>query len=391
MVFNDFLEQYRQYLGSILSSGAADDYKSHLNKINKKRPGAKALLDDVADSGNNSTQLKIYYDLVTLVENTILTERVVDLKNQMKRWKRALPKLEEFLKQNQNAPSPVAPRKTKKSAPPYIPPRRGADFENDLVEYDGNVDVNEMVPCLCKAILEELAKIHDFFAPQFESAQREDLVKAISSEYWGNIRVILKKECPCKEYKNSDEYFDKKIRELLDRGEKITITKAEQLMRFTDRITGKYVQGDPRIYIYYNQFDANCWDEYIAQIRNTLAHEYVHHLEDMYCMKFRIKPFMDARVSEAVADFGGVFYSISRGGTKGGQYDLDVAQQRYDAWVDRLDSSWPYANAYYLVYKMPNPLHVNFDDYHRYGAFDKFCDVFECLTDVKLAYAKLME
>ena len=387
MTFKDFLEKYRQYLESILGIGTANDYKAHLNQIYKKIPGAKVLLDDVADSGNNFTQLKIYDDLVTLVENTILAEKEVYLKNQMKRWKTALPKLEKFLKQNQNAPSPVAPRKTKKSAPPYNPPKRGADFESDLVKYDDNVDVKEMVPGLCNAILEELSKIHDFFASQFASAKREELLRAVFSECWGRVRVILKKECPYKEYKNSDEYFDKKIRELLARGEKITITKAEQLMRFTDRITGEYMQNDPRIYIYYNQFDSNCWDEYIAQIINTLAHEYVHYLEDTYCMRFRIKPFKDSRVSEAVADFGGVLYSIF----KGGKYDLGVAQQRYDAWVDRLGSSWPYANAYYLVCKMPNPLHVIFDDYHRYGSFDKFSDVFERLPDVNRAYAKLME
>ena len=387
MTFEDFLEQYRQYLGSILSIGTADDYKSHLNQIYEIIPGAKVLLDNVADSGNNSTQLKIYYDLVTLVENRILAEQAVDLQNKMRRWRKTLPYLEKFLKQNQNAPSPVAPRKTKKSAPPYMPPRRGEDSENELVKYASNVDVNEMVPGLCEAILAELSKIYDFFAPQFAKAKREDLLRAIFAEYWGRIRVILKKECPCKEYKNSDEYFDKKIRELLDRGKKITIAKAKQFMSFTDRIAGKYVPGDPRIYIYYNQFDAHCWDEYIAQIRNTLAHEFVHHLEDTYCMSFGKKPFQDARVSEAVADFGGVVYSIYNGG----KYDLDVAQQCYDAWVDRLGSSWPYAHAYYLVYKMPNPLHVTFNDYYRYGSFDKFFDVFERLHDVKRAYAKLME
>ena len=129
MTFKDFLEKYRQYLESILGIGTANDYKAHLNQIYKKIPGAKVLLDDVADSGNNSTQLKIYDDLVTLVENTILAEKEIYFKNKMKRWKTALPKLEKFLKQNQNAPSPVAPRKTKKSAPPYKPPKRGADFE----------------------------------------------------------------------------------------------------------------------------------------------------------------------------------------------------------------------------------------------------------------------
>ena len=40
---------------------------------------------------------------------------------------------------------------------------------------------------------------------------------------------------------------------------------------------------------------------------------------------------------------------------------------------------------------MPNPLHITFNDYYRYGSFAKFLDVFERLPDVKRAYAKLME
>jgi hypothetical protein len=155
------------------------------------------------------------------------------------------------------------------------------------------------------------------------------------------------------------------------------------------RIGGMFVENPcPHIEIYFNQFGASCWDEYLAQIGNTLAHEYMHYLEYEHCRRHGQKSFVDERASEALADFFGVLYSINRSSKN----DLKVAIKKYDRWKELDGSGWPYAYALYFYCVNGNEMSFssNYSDYIRHGFVNKLIDVFSNTLNPKDAYYKLI-
>ena len=180
----------------------------------------------------------------------------------------------------------------------------------------------------------------------------------------------------------------KKINEMVANGTIVDLSATRRIMRHTTRIGGMFVDKPYlHIEIYFNQFAASCWDEYISKIGNTLAHEYMHYLEYEYCKRQGQESFVDKRVSEALADFFGVIYSIARKQ----RYDLEVARNKYDLWRTFEGSGWPYAYAlhFYSVLGCEMPFASIIEDYIKHGSVNKLIEVFYATPNPNTAYDKL--
>lgn len=247
------------------------------------------------------------------------------------------------------------------------------------MDYADNVSEEERVPGLCGAIEDVYHAVCDF--------AREQLGERCELGEIPQIRVILKKECPTRTYRNDSEYIAKKLNEIAQQGRQITAKDVENASRITTRTRGVFYHKntDPYIVIYYRQFKVDNWCEYIAGIANTLAHEYAHYLEYLCCSRCSTEPFEDSCVSEAMADFFGVLFSINRGGA----CDLAVAQNEYDEWVEHFGSSWPYAEAlrfYTVGGNELSPFSNNYADYETHGSIEKFVCAFKNCPEPAKAY-----
>jgi hypothetical protein len=182
----------------------------------------------------------------------------------------------------------------------------------------------------------------------------------------------------------------KKINEMVASGMVVDLSTTRRILRHKMRICGTFVDEPyPHIEIYFNQFSASCWDEYLAKVGNVLAHEYLHYLEYEHCRRNGHESYADDRVSEALADFFGALYSIDRA-TKN---DLAVALNKYNLWRVLDGSGWPYAYAlyFYCIKGKEMPFSSNYADYIRHGSINKLVDVFDATPIPKDAYDKLMK
>ena len=254
----------------------------------------------------------------------------------------------------------------------------GEDPESDNIKYADNVLPEQQVPQLCGRLESEYNRIIEF--------ARHILGDCFSDCFPERIRVELRKECPSRIYFNNDKYVTKKINELIKKREIVTEKEISKILRFEDRIAGLFIDKTPHIVIYFNQFYADTWDEYIAKIAKTLAHEYAHYLEYAYCKVNDSKSYQDACVSEAIADFFGVLYSVYSKGV----YNLQVAKERYNKWIERFGSGWPYAYALYF-YKVDGSEKDFLDDFDEYGkSIQKLIRVFKATPNGSDAFNKLI-
>ena len=192
------------------------------------------------------------------------------------------------------------------------------------------------------------------------------------------IRVELRKECPSRTYINNDDYVSKKINALIKRGQLVTTEDVSNILRFNMRIAGEFIADDiPYIRIYFNQFDAKSMNEYISMVVNVLAHEFAHYLEYEYCKLKEKKHYRDARVSEAIADFFGVLFSLFRKKLIKQQFDLQIVENRYNTWKDRDGSNWPYAYALNFLAKPYKNKLLEYSDNEIKEACEKLRRVFK--------------
>ena len=266
----------------------------------------------------------------------------------------------------------------------------GDDEESGWVYYNKNVEDGEKVPDLCRKLQTEYLEFIYHFA--------EDLLSQLyGKDFPEPIKVELCKECPSKIYLFNDEYIARKINEVVDKCGSMDAKTYAKISRLCMRINGEFIDGStPKIKIYYNQFSAKSEDEYMAKISKTLAHEFLHYLEFAYCKIKKSEYYQDERVSEALADFFGVAYSIKRGNDLSrrgvcGTYRVDVAEARHDLWEELEGSGWPYAFAlhFYTVNGILYDFSPNFIDYQVWGSIGKFVEVFNSTPDVVDAYDKL--
>ena len=262
---------------------------------------------------------------------------------------------------------------------PIMSLSKGKDSETELISYD-NVPEEEQVPELCCNLENVYESILNFACQIFGDRAYPLQLR--------RIPVILKQNCPSRIYFHNDEYVMKKINERVKNGENVDILETRRIMRHTMRICGMFVDKPrPHIEIFFNQFDALCMDEYIAKIGNTLAHEYMHYLEYELCRYYGKKAFTDDNVSEALADFYGVLYSIKRGG----KYDLSVAENKHHLWKELEGSGWPYAYALYFYKVGGNEMRfsTNYADYVKHRSVNKLVEVFKATPNPEDAYDKL--
>ena len=264
---------------------------------------------------------------------------------------------------------------------PFTPYIQGPDEEGQYVKYK-EVPEELQVPGLCKTLECEYLECIFRFAKKIFG-------EIFDQNFPDPVYVELRKECPSRIYLNNNKYIAEKINELINKGKAITAEEVSKIVSFEDRIAGMFVQQpQPHIEIYFNQYDADNEEEYFAMVFKTLAHEFAHYLEYALCEReIDAIPFSNEFVSEAIADFFGVLYSINRGG----KYDINVSKARYALWKKREGSDWPYAYALYF-YKVIDKKMVFSDvfaDYRHFGCIKKLVDVFSSSAEVTVAYNKL--
>ncbi len=136
-----------------------------------------------------------------------------------------------------------------------------------------------------------------------------------------------------------------------------------------EKVLGAFFSSPkPYIEIYHRNLDPHN----SAQIRQCLAHEYLHYLH----YAFADEKFSEARkeLTEALADFFGVLYSIHQKGKD----NLSVAKKRYNLWKKNFGTYWPYANALYFYQVGGNEMKYS-SDYNQYachGCIGKFVQIF---------------
>ena len=269
---------------------------------------------------------------------------------------------------------------------PITHPWQGRDENSELVYYNDNVDINKRVEGLCEKL--EIEYIE--YLTHFASYIFRDI---IDGEFY-LPKVVLCKECPSKIWTNSDSFVTRKVNELIKKGDLVNEQQIAQILRHHTRICGEFIHNPhPLIKIYFNQFDSADWYEYFAEISQTLAHEYMHYLEYEYCRRSGNKSFNDANVSEALADFFSVIYSLKRATDIfdiTAKYRIEVAEKRYNEWVKWDDSGWPYAYALYFMKKRIKGFSPIFREYYDKGCIEKLRIVFVATLNPKDAYDKLV-
>ena len=142
--------------------------------------------------------------------------------------------------------------------------------------------------------------------------------------------------------------------------------------------------------MYYNAIGGKTRKEMIAGLANVLAHEYMHYMEYRYCLLRGVTSYKNEKLSEAMAEFFGVLYVLQRKCFS--NYALNekanVAEHRYNEWVNRFGTCWPYAEAlhFYTVNGNTSGFSFNYADYVNNGATNKLVEVFINCFDHKCAY-----
>ena len=156
---------------------------------------------------------------------------------------------------------------------------------------------------------------------------------------------------------------------------------------FTTEITGEFYSGydqfGPHIVLYYNVIG-----DVLEKFVQVLAHEYMHYMEYRYCSANGVSFYVNEEVSEAMADFFSVAYSIKCHKNLHSGELVKVARERYNHWEKRFYSPWPYAQAllFYKVCGKTMTFSDDYTDYEIHGSIQKLVSVFGSCTDTNQAY-----
>lgn len=391
MTKNELFEKFRGYLigGNMKSSSAS--YISYIKELDEKIPSITNLLNLIAGSNRVAKQVWFANEIILEIEKTFAAS-YHPLKYKKGDYTSTIYKLIELL---QGQPCVNKNRRESVATPhalegeeqdPFAPPKRGNDSSEEysrLVKYNANVSAVEKVEDLCGRIESEYRELVYHFA-------RDILGGYFEQDFPPLIKVILCKECPSKIYLNSDAYVAKKINELIKLGKTVSSADVSKILRFNMRIAGEFVPGNvPYIKIYFNQFDTESMEEYVSSVMNVLAHEFAHYLEYEYCKCYKVQHYQDARVSEAIADFFGSLFSCYRSGIIITSFDFAVVEKRYNGWIEREGSGWPYAYALHFLHA---PYKSKFSEYSEAeldAACEKLRRVFKATTNAEVAFDEL--
>ena len=225
---------------------------------------------------------------------------------------------------------------------------------------------------------------------------RDEFFTKACQERIERIPVILSPEKKKKTYKLGDAEIAKQICELVQKkGNNVTEKEIMAILKnkdgFTDLITGEFIkEPEPKIILYYNAIGGKTRQKRIAGLANVLAHEYMHYMEYRYCLLRGVTSYKNEKLSEAMADFFGVLYVLQRKCFS--NYALNekasVAEHRYNEWVNRFGTCWPYAEALHFYTVNGNTMGFSFDyaNYVNHGAIKKLIEVFINSFDPRCAY-----
>lgn len=285
-------------------------------------------------------------------------------------------------------------------------------YGNYPIYYDSKVPENKKILGL-RSFIEKIM-IH-LFGSRGSYVLFDEIIKdfrAINMD-WG-IPIILSNDTPVTKYKESDEYIARKIIELFEEASsEESDTLNEEIMgilrkreysvptlgmyfsrgaeKFVDRSVSLPNGDRPYITIYYKNFGTIDEDEYMSGIAMTCAHEFFHFLHNILAMDtFNDTGKFSTSVKEALADFSSVMFILwSKNHFSTEAANLHVARDRYNAWVSKFGSAWPYANAlyFYMVNNRQYPYSTEYDAYLLMGSLIKFNAVLkESRVGMKGAY-----
>ena len=223
---------------------------------------------------------------------------------------------------------------------PNMMPQKGADEIGSYISYSNDVPASEQVVGLCAYLEMEYYKILDFVWKLLEgNIYRRDLIKIPA---------------------------------------KLTSRSGES--NFV------YAEGSkPYIVISFDAIGSRNWREYTSIMSNRLFFEYIKYIEYACCKREKVLPFQNPYLSEAVADFSAMLYSVHRGR----HTDLLIANRRYDEWVRQFGVGCTWHNAHALYFCTVNGKKMEYRDYYEdylyHGSVDKVKNVFDKIHDSKNA------
>lgn len=264
----------------------------------------------------------------------------------------------------------------KKRCPRLLRLPLGADTPINRVSY-ANVPKYKQVPGLCEYVDRCLDKIKEMAKKIFAKHEPNRLTEGND---FGYLRVKL--SCVCRMGYSNDKTDKQIAQDIVDKsienGEPLSVEQVLELIQqreFEDRMLGCFTWGKnrPQITIYYMNFHTSSYKTFYAMIFNTLAHEYMHYFEHLVRRRLARRFTKNKIVSEAMADFFALLCSVF----KHDSYSLEVAQKRYNLWLKRQNSNWPYSCALYffLVNGRVMNFSADYNDYVQQGSVEKLNDV----------------
>ena len=276
----------------------------------------------------------------------------------------------------------------------------GGDIKTPLVKYESSVFPSQQVAGLCRFIEGIYPDVIAYAENVLGYAG--NVFGDLISNNMRRIPVFLSKEQPEKTYLPDVDEVTKRICErceyfcegckgrdpgecehcdgcdMYDRYKNIL----DILQTYKEVVKARPIAGhfftdpQPHIVLYFNHFDmANFWES-VAQ---TLAHEYLHYLHYSYAHSDTNDYHKHKELSEALADFFCVQYSLSRGAQA-------IAQSKYNAWQKRQNTTWPY---WWALRFLPQPYRRNITDYAWCDWIQKYLTVVAASTNSDRAFELL--
>jgi hypothetical protein len=256
-------------------------------------------------------------------------------------------------------------------------------FSNDknlrsVIKYKDGVDKSVHVAGLCIDLKKEYIKLVGFAKLIFG--------KLFDQKVYSYIPVILNPGRPFTYYEASEEYLEKLSRR---REERQGLTEEEYKILNSKAITsplwGMFYDGaEPKIEIFYCNIKANTREDYLAKIRNCIAHEYMHYLHYCYCSAIgKYDTYKNENIREGIAEFFAMLFTLYSNNDS----DLRFAEKRYLGWVKMFNSGWPYASAL-CMYKANGKWNHYTDqvfDFSDNGCIEKLLNVLKSSTNLATA------
>lgn len=287
-----------------------------------------------------------------------------------------------------------------------------SDGDYYRVMYEADVDESERIPGLVSFIDHEYGQIEEYiWNLHLVDKEDENGVGRFLLYFRDTCQIVLS---PRKEVTRYSKPFETKdllnlleeesmngktevsideVRRILN-GDSIRSTRLGSFSACSNDSEG------PVIYIYYRVQEGDDPYSYAAGIRNTLAHEMMHLAH--WCFAGELwndDSLSSKRVKEAVADFGGMLYSLNDRYNRWGEPLLTesqkVARNRFDSWKKRLnDGLWPYAFAYYFTVVGAKIMRFSYDaqKYYLFGSTQKLKRIIQLSkTSYDEAFNQLLE